>query len=77
MPQTAPVLHAATGCGGNVAQALNQAAGYLGSGYYAGQALPSTNTAERAAICGKKIFTYPIDILDINSYNNKNILNIQ
>jgi nitrogenase molybdenum-iron protein beta chain len=47
-----PVLHAATGCGGNVALALNQAAGYLGSGYCAGQALSSTNTSEREIVFG-------------------------
>lgn len=39
LPRTVPILHAATGCGGNVATALNQAAGYFGSGYCAGQAL--------------------------------------
>ena len=52
LPRTVPVLHAATGCGGNVAQALNQAAGYLGSGYCGGQALPSTNTSEREIVFG-------------------------
>lgn len=29
LPRTVPILHAATGCGGNVATALNQAAGYF------------------------------------------------
>jgi len=52
LPRTIPILHAATGCGGNVALALNQAAGYLGSGYCAGQALPSTNTSEREIVFG-------------------------
>jgi nitrogenase molybdenum-iron protein beta chain len=52
LPRTVPVLHAATGCGGNVALALNQAAGYLGSGYCAGQALSSTNTSEREIVFG-------------------------
>ncbi len=52
LPRTVPVLHAATGCGGNVALALNQAAGYLGSGYCAGQALSSTNTTEREIVFG-------------------------
>jgi len=33
-----PILHAAAGCGGNIANALNGGAGYLGSGYCAGQA---------------------------------------
>ncbi len=52
LPRTVPILHAATGCGGNVATALNQAAGYLGSGYCSGQALPSTNTSEREIVFG-------------------------
>jgi nitrogenase molybdenum-iron protein beta chain len=52
LPRTVPILHAATGCGGNVATALNQAAGYMGSGYCAGQALPSTNTSEREIVFG-------------------------
>lgn len=52
LPRAVPILHAATGCGGNVALALNQAAGYLGSGYCAGQALPSTNTSEREIVFG-------------------------
>lgn len=52
LPRTVPILHAATGCGGNVATSLNQAAGYLGSGYCAGQALPSTNVYEREIVFG-------------------------
>ncbi len=52
LPRTIPILHAATGCGGNVALALNQAAGYLGSGYCAGQALSSTNASEREIVFG-------------------------
>jgi len=52
LPRTVPILHAATGCGGNVALALNQAAGYMGGGYCADQALPSTNTSEREIVFG-------------------------
>ncbi len=52
LPQVIPILHAATGCGGNVAAALNNGAGYLGSGYCAGQALPSTNVTEKDIVFG-------------------------
>jgi nitrogenase molybdenum-iron protein beta chain len=52
LPRTVPILHAATGCGGNIATALNQAAGYRGNGYCNGQALPSTNTSERDIVFG-------------------------
>ena len=52
LPRTVPILHAATGCGGNVATSLNQAAGYLGSGYCSGQALPSTNVYEKEIVFG-------------------------
>jgi nitrogenase molybdenum-iron protein beta chain len=52
LPRTVPILHAATGCGGNIATSLNQAAGYRGSGYCNGQALPSTNTSEREIVFG-------------------------
>jgi nitrogenase molybdenum-iron protein beta chain len=52
LPRTIPILHSATGCGGNVAMALNQGAGYLGSGYCSGQALPSSNVSERDIVFG-------------------------
>lgn len=52
LPGVVPILHAATGCGGNIAGALNYGAGYLGSGYCGGQALSSTNTSERDIVFG-------------------------
>lgn len=52
LPRTIPIIHAASGCGGNIANALNGAAGYLGSGYCAGQALPSTNVYEKEIVFG-------------------------
>ncbi|MEA4924604.1 MAG: nitrogenase component 1 [Syntrophomonadaceae bacterium] len=52
LPQVVPILHSATGCGGNVANALSNGAGYLGSGYCAGQALPSTNVTEKDIVFG-------------------------
>ncbi len=52
LPRTIPIIHAAAGCGGNIANALNGSAGYLGSGYCAGQALPSTNIYEKDIVFG-------------------------
>ncbi len=52
LPRTIPILHAAGGCGGNIANALNGAAGYLGSGYCSGQALPSSNVYENEIVFG-------------------------
>ncbi len=52
LPRVIPVLHAAAGCGGNIANALNGAAGYLGSGYCSGQALPSSNVYENEIVFG-------------------------
>ncbi len=52
LPRTISILHASAGCGGNFANALNGAAGYLGSGYCAGQALPSTNVCENDIVFG-------------------------
>lgn len=52
LPKVVPILHSATGCGGNVAMALNNGAGYLGSGYCSGQALPSSNVSEKDIVFG-------------------------
>jgi nitrogenase molybdenum-iron protein beta chain len=52
LPNTIPILHAAGGCGGNLANALNGGAGYLGSSYCGGQALPSTNVYEQHIVFG-------------------------
>jgi nitrogenase molybdenum-iron protein beta chain len=52
LPRAIPILHAAAGCGGNIANALNYASGYLGSGYCAGQALPSSNVYEKEIVFG-------------------------
>lgn len=52
LPRVIPILHSATGCGGNIAGALNNGAGYLGSGYCAGQALPSSNVSEKDIVFG-------------------------
>lgn len=52
LPRVIPIIHAAAGCGGNIANALHGAAGYLGSGYCAGLALPSSNIYEKDIVFG-------------------------
>lgn len=52
LPRAISIIHAAAGCGGNFGNALNGATGYLGSGYCAGQALPSSNVYERDIVFG-------------------------
>ncbi|CUH97067.1 hypothetical protein P22_3193 [Propionispora sp. 2/2-37] len=52
LPRTISILHAAAGCGGNFTNALSGAAGYLGSSYCAGQALPSSNIYEKDIVFG-------------------------
>jgi nitrogenase molybdenum-iron protein beta chain len=52
LPRAIPIIHAAAGYGGNISNAINGAAGYLGSGYCAGQALPSTNVYEKEIVFG-------------------------
>jgi nitrogenase molybdenum-iron protein beta chain len=52
LPGTIPILHAAAGCGGNISAALNGGAGYLGSAYCGGQALPSSNVYENEIVFG-------------------------
>jgi len=52
LPRAIPILHAAAGCGGNVANAFNAPSGYLGSGYCGGMALPSSNVFEHEIVFG-------------------------
>ncbi|HEX9062868.1 MAG TPA: nitrogenase component 1 [Clostridia bacterium] len=52
LPRAIAILHSATGCGGNIANAINNGAGYLGSGYCSGQALPSSNVTEKDIVFG-------------------------
>ncbi|MDF2987470.1 MAG: vnfD 1 [Eubacterium sp.] len=52
LPRAIPIIHAAAGCGSNLANAHNGAAGYAGSGYCSGLALPSTNVYENEIIFG-------------------------
>ncbi len=52
LPRTIPVIHASAGCGSNLNNAMNAGAGYLGSGYCGGAALPSSNVVERDVVFG-------------------------
>jgi len=55
LPGGVPILHAAAGCGGNIGNALNAGAGYLGSGYCSGQSLPSSNVYENEIVFGGEL----------------------
>ncbi len=52
LPKAVPILHASAGCGSNISFALNYAAGYYGSSYCGGQALPSSNVYENEIVFG-------------------------
>lgn len=52
LPRVITIIHAAAGCGSNLANAHNGAAGYAGGGYCSGLALPSTNVYENEIIFG-------------------------
>lgn len=52
IPRAVPIIHAAAGCGGNIGNALNGAAGYQGSGYCGGLATPSSNVYEKEIVFG-------------------------
>lgn len=52
IPRVIPIIHASTGCGHNLQNAINPGGGYLGSGYCGGLALPSSNVVERDIVFG-------------------------
>jgi nitrogenase molybdenum-iron protein beta chain len=52
LPRVITIIHAAAGCGSNLANAHNGAAGYAGSGYCSGLALPSSNVYENEIVFG-------------------------
>ena len=52
LPRAIPILHAAAGCGSNIANALNYGSAYQGSAYCGGQALPSSNVFEKEIVFG-------------------------
>ena len=47
-----PIIHAASGCGGNLGYATANAPGHCGSGYCSAQAVPSTGVGEKELIFG-------------------------
>jgi nitrogenase molybdenum-iron protein beta chain len=52
MQRTITIIHGSAGCGGNIANALNAGAGYIGGGYCGGYAIPSSNVVERDVVFG-------------------------
>jgi nitrogenase molybdenum-iron protein beta chain len=52
MPDVAPVIHSALGCGGALSGAASFGAGYLGSGYCSGTSAPSSGITEREIVFG-------------------------
>ncbi len=52
LPETIPILHAASGCAGNISWALNGGSGLQVGGYCGGLSVPSSNVQEREVIFG-------------------------
>jgi nitrogenase molybdenum-iron protein beta chain len=52
LPRAIPIIHASAGCGGNLYNASNPGAGYLGGGYCGGTAWSSSNVVEREIVFG-------------------------
>jgi nitrogenase molybdenum-iron protein beta chain len=52
IPRAITIVHGSAGCGGNIANAINAGAGYIGGGYCGGYALPSSNVVERDVVFG-------------------------
>ncbi|MDR2739112.1 MAG: hypothetical protein LBB68_04705 [Treponema sp.] len=52
IPRAITIIHGSAGCGGNINNAINAGAGYIGGGYCGGQALPSSNVVERDVVFG-------------------------
>ncbi len=74
LPQkTIPIIHASSGCGGNLSAAINRACGYAGGGYCSGHSIPSTNVIERDIIFGgedrlREQIKNTLEIMDGNLY---------
>ncbi len=47
-----PIIHAASGCGYNLYNAINAGSAYLGGGYCGATSLPSSNVAEKEIVFG-------------------------
>ncbi|MDR0877774.1 MAG: hypothetical protein LBN21_06950, partial [Treponema sp.] len=52
LPRAVTIVHGSAGCAGNLNNAINSSAGYQGSGYCGGQAMPSSNVVEQDAVFG-------------------------
>lgn len=52
LPEVAPVIHSAIGCGGNLAGATAFGAGYCGSSYVSGQSAPTSGITETEIVFG-------------------------
>lgn len=52
LPETIPVLHAASGCAGNITWAFNGGSGLQVGGYCGGLSVPSSNIQEKEVIFG-------------------------
>ena len=52
LPQTIPIMHAASGCAGSIAWGQNGGSGLQVGGYCGGLAVPSSNVGEREVIFG-------------------------
>ncbi|MDR3192452.1 MAG: hypothetical protein LBT87_05255 [Treponema sp.] len=52
LSRTVTIVHGSAGCAGNLNNAINSSAGYMGSGYCGGQAMPSSNVVEQDVVFG-------------------------
>jgi len=52
LPDTIPILHAASGCAGNITWAQNGGSGLQVGGYCGGLSVPSSNVQEREVVFG-------------------------
>ena len=73
LPRVVPILHSGPGCGLNLSFAINGGAGYFGSGYCGGLALPSTNLCEKDIVFGgedklRSEIKNTLDIIDADLY---------
>jgi len=52
IPRAIPIIHAASGCGYNLFNAMNAGSAYLGGGYCGSTSVPSSNVTEREIVFG-------------------------
>jgi nitrogenase molybdenum-iron protein beta chain len=73
IPRAVPVIHAASGCGFNIFNAVNAGAGHLGGGYCGGACWSSSNVGEQEIVFGgedrlKEQILSTLEILDGDLY---------